>query len=201
MYYIYIYIRILYIYIYYTYSASCDATSQLTSARCSVDFPFQSMTFALSSMAALMVFTSGLTRLAPASKSSVPGTSPLAPTACWRVAEKKGNRGKPRGKSSEHQLNILEYPERVWTSCVPKVEKQSCLQGNEGHVVFAFVAHHHHLSDGGSTWLHMSETLLKSREAGGFLNWGYLYRWMVKIPIENGWYWMITHDGSMVLVY
>ena len=89
------------------------------------------------------------------------------------VAEKKGNIGKPRGKIAEHQLNILEFPERLWTSCVPKVEKQSCLQGNEGHVVFAFVAHHHHLSDGGSTGLHVSETLLKSREAGGFLNWGY----------------------------
>jgi len=27
------------------------------------------------------------------------------------VAEKKGNRGKPRGKIAEHQLNILEFPE------------------------------------------------------------------------------------------
>ena len=43
---------------------------------------------ALSSIAALMVFTSGFTRFAPASKSSVPGTSPLAPTA-WNWGTKR----------------------------------------------------------------------------------------------------------------
>lgn len=49
---------------------------------------------ALSSIAALMVFTSGFTRFAPASKSSVPGTSPLAPTA-WNWGTKR-----PAGEES-----------------------------------------------------------------------------------------------------
>ena len=58
------------------------------------EIPRVSVCPALSSIAALMVFTSGFTRFAPASKSSVPGTSPLAPTA-WNWGTKR-----PAGEES-----------------------------------------------------------------------------------------------------